>query len=189
MKRLTQTVLEIGLLGINKRRQPDAGAKVLTPAIKVQVIAGSRMRIVSAIEADDVVVLVLDPDPAEEPALAGVFLGCDIHDDAAYFAEKLAADETEIVIPALKILIHDHHLGKAQGQELHGIYVVQLAEHAFAEAGRRGRGESAVIGTLAHIQSAKEVHVADGDGSVDVFVFPKILEISFHQGMQLLQDR
>src|ERR1700674_862047 len=108
MERLTQTILQIGLLGINKRRQPDAGAKVLTPAIKVQVIAGSRMRIVSAIEADDVVVLVLDPDAAEEPALAGAFPGCDIHGDAAYFAEELPANESEVVILALKILIENH---------------------------------------------------------------------------------
>ena len=151
MERLTDTVFEIGLLGINKRRQPHAGAKVLPPAVKVQIITGSRMRIVSAVEANDVVVLIFDPDAAEEPALAGVFLGGDVHDDAAYFPKELAADESVIVIPALEILIEDHHLGKAQGQELHGIYVAQLAEHAFTEPGCGRRGEGAVIGTLAHI--------------------------------------
>src|SRR5260370_25101478 len=116
MQRLTNTVFEIGLLGIDKRRQPDARAEVLPPAVKVQVIAGSRMRIVSAIEADDVVVLIFDPDAAEEPALASVFLGGNIHDNAAYFAEELAADESEVVIPALKILIEDYHLAKPRGR-------------------------------------------------------------------------
>ena len=147
------------------------------------------MRIVSAVEADDVVVLVFDPDAAEEPALASVFLGRDVDDDAAHFAEELAADESEIVILALKILIEDHHLGKAQRQKLHGINVAQFAEHAFAEAGRRGRSESAVIGALAHIQAAQEVHVADGDGRAEVFVFLQILEIGLHQRMKLLHLR
>src|ERR1700726_949802 len=100
MKRLTDTVFEIGLLGIDKRRQPDAGAEVLAPAVKVQVITGSWMRIVSAVEADDVVVLIFDPDAAEEPAFAGVFLGGNVPDDAAYFAEELAADKSELVLPA-----------------------------------------------------------------------------------------
>src|SRR5208282_2943010 len=113
IKRLTQAIFEDGLLGINQRRQPDsAGAEVLTPTVKVQVITGSRMRIVRAVKADDVVALVFDPDAAEEAALAGVFLGGNVDDDAAHLAEKLAADEREVVILALKILIEDHHLGK-----------------------------------------------------------------------------
>src|SRR5258708_19864026 len=144
------------------------------------------MWIVSAVEADDVVVLILDPDAAEETPLAGVFLRSDVHHDAAYFAEELAPHEREIIIPTLKILIEDHHLGKAQGQKLHGINAAQLAEHALSEAGRRGRHECSVIGAFSHVQSAEEIDIAGWDGSVEVFVFLQILEISLHQGVKLL---
>src|SRR5260370_26546244 len=54
MQLLTHPNLEIRLLGINQRRQPNTGAEGLPPAVKVQVITGSRMRSVSAVEAHDV---------------------------------------------------------------------------------------------------------------------------------------
>ena len=104
-------------------------------------------------------------------------------------AEKLAADESEVVVLALKILIEHRHLGKAQGQELHDIHAAQFAQHAFAQAGRGRRDEGAVVGTLAHIQSAKEVHVAHRDSGAQIFIFLQILKIGFHQRMKLLHLR
>src|SRR5258708_33048976 len=70
MERLTNTVFEIGLLGINKRRQPHAGAEVLAPAVKGQEIAGSRMGMVIAVESVSVEVSIYNPEPADEQALA-----------------------------------------------------------------------------------------------------------------------
>src|SRR5208282_329105 len=49
-----------------------------------------------------------------------------------------------------------------------------------------GRGESAVIGAIAHVQTAKKVNIAGGDGTAQILVLLKILEIGFHQGMKLL---
>jgi len=43
--------------------------------LEVQVITGTRMGIVGAIEADDVVVLIFNPDAGLESAFAGIFLG------------------------------------------------------------------------------------------------------------------
>ena len=144
------------------------------------------MRIVGAVEADNVVILVFNPDTSQEAALAGVFLWRDIHYHAADLAEKLAADECEIVKLTLKILIEHHHLCETEGQELHGINVAQLADHAFAESGcGRGR-EGTVIGPFAHIQASKKVNVAAWDGSAEIFVFLQILEISFYQRVKVL---
>src|SRR5437763_8235652 len=105
----------------------------------MKVVTSTRMRIVRAIETYDVVILIFDPDAAEEASLAGIFLGCYIEDDAANLAEKLAAHKSEIVESALKIFVHDHHLSKTQRHELQRINTAQLAEHSLAQisGGRR----------------------------------------------------
>ena len=143
------------------------------------------MGIVGAVEAHDVVILVFDPDPAQEAALAGVLLGGDVQDNATHLAQEFAAHESEVVVLALKILVEDHHLGKAEGQELHGIHTAELAEHALAQPGGGGRGESAIVSAVAHIEAAEEVHVTLWHRSAQLFVVLEILKIGLDQGMQL----
>src|SRR5208282_3668340 len=189
IQRLPQSILQIRFFGINHRGQPYPGPQVLPPAIKVQVITGARMRVVSAIEANDVVILVLDPDTAKKPAFASVLLRRHVHHYAAYFAQKFPPHEREIVVLTLKILIEHYHLGKAQRQEPHGIDILQLAEHLLAQPFRRRRSENAVRSSFAHIQAAQKIYVTAGDGGVELFVFLEILEISFHQRMKLLHLR
>ena len=50
---------------------------------------------VCAVQANDVEVLILNPDAAEESPAAGVFLGHDIEHEAADVAEELAAGVVE----------------------------------------------------------------------------------------------
>src|SRR5438552_146970 len=46
-------------------------------------------RRISPVQADDIVILIFDPTPAETAAIAGGLLGCHIEDDASYVALKL----------------------------------------------------------------------------------------------------
>ena len=79
------------------------------------------MRIVSAIEAHHVVILVFNPDAPQKPSGRGVLFRLNIDHEAAHFAQKLATHEVEVVIFLLKIGIEDHHLREAKRQETHGI--------------------------------------------------------------------
>ena len=110
-----------------------------------------------------------------------------VDDHAAHFAEELAADESEIVVLALKILVEDHHLGKPQGQELHGINAsfslpsIRLPRPAVVG---EVKARSSVPSLISN--RPRKYTSLDGDGSVEIFVFLQILEISFHQRMKLL---
>ena len=74
------------------------------------------MRRIRSVKADNVVILVFDPDAPDEMAGARISLGGDVHHDAAHFPEKLAADKGEVVILALKILVENRHLGETERQ-------------------------------------------------------------------------
>src|ERR1700730_18664484 len=80
------------------------------------------MRRIGSVEADNVVVAVLNPDSAEEPAACAV-LGLNVDHDATHFSEKFLAHEFEVVVLLLKVSVEHDHLGEAQGQKLAGKYV------------------------------------------------------------------
>ena len=66
----------------------------------MEVIAGLGRAGVGAIEADDVEVLVFDPDAAEEASLAGLGRRGDVKHQAADFAQEFAANVVELVVLA-----------------------------------------------------------------------------------------
>ena len=73
------------LFNVDGHRQPDAGLHVHPPAVEVEVVFGGILiggTGVGAVEADDVAVLVLDPDAAVEAAHAGD-LGMHVEDPGA----------------------------------------------------------------------------------------------------------
>ena len=101
------------------RRQPQAGLKVQPPAVKMQVIAVAGMRRICPVEADNVVVTVFHPDPAQEPSAHAV-LGLNVDHNAAHLPKELLTYKFEVVVLLLKVAIEHDHLGKAEGHELPG---------------------------------------------------------------------
>src|SRR5215471_21656566 len=166
MKRLPEAIFQVRLFGVNVSGKPHSRSHVQTPAVEVQIQAGARLRIISAVEADDVVVLVFDPDASFETSSTGVFPGRYIDDDAAHLTQKFATHECKVVILALEIFIENHHLREAERQKLHGVDLAQLAQHALAEAGGGRRNEGAVVGAVAQVEPAQEVDVARRSGHV-----------------------
>ena len=76
---------------------------------------------VTAVEAHDVVILILDPDASLEAAFAGFFLGGDVEHQAAHFAQEFAAHVIELVVLLIEAVgVNKNHLQKAVGEELHG---------------------------------------------------------------------
>ncbi len=77
------------------------------------------MRRIGSVEADNVVVAVLNPDPAQEPP-ARIVLGLNVDHDATHFSKKLLPHKFEVVVLFLKVSVEHDHLSEAQGQELAG---------------------------------------------------------------------
>src|SRR6266851_73132 len=77
------------------------------------------MRVVRSVKAHDVVVLIFHPDSAHETAHRRLLFRLNIDNQATYLTQKFAPDERKVVILALKILVNQDHLGKAERQEFH----------------------------------------------------------------------
>ena len=72
-------------------------------------------------EAHDAEVLVLDPNAAEEPPFARIGQGGNVKDQAANFAEELAAHVIELIVLAIEAVGVDvDHLQEAAWQVLQG---------------------------------------------------------------------
>src|ERR1700747_828067 len=89
---------------------------------------------ISAVEADYVVALILNPDPAHEARYPRAFFWFDVDHEAAHFPQELTTHEGELVILFLEIGIENNHLCEAQRQEVHGVEAGKPLEHAMAEA-------------------------------------------------------
>src|SRR5690242_14708939 len=87
----------------------------------MEIPTASATAAVRSVETHDVKTLILDPDPAQEPALAGFRQGTDVEHEAADFAEKFAPNIVEFVVLAIEaICIDKNHLQETVGQILHG---------------------------------------------------------------------
>ena len=117
-----------------------------------------RARCVCAVQADDVEVLIFDPDTAEEAPFAGIFLWRDIEHEAADVAQELAADVFEIVVLTVEVVaVGKHHPRKAEGLILHLEILGEAAEKALLHALVFQIG-SAIDG-LAEVHAAEEIPI------------------------------
>ena len=114
---------------------------------------------ISAIEANNVVVLVFNPYPSQESPVAGVLFGLNVDDQAAHFSKELPANELEFVVLLLEILIQHDHLGETQRQKLHRVNIGELAQNPLLEA--RFSLEQAILRAIAHVEPSQEVPIAD----------------------------
>src|SRR5258708_3924156 len=85
------------LLGINKRRQPKIRARVHAPTVKMEFQIRKFVSCKGAIESNDRVFLVLDPDSPDEASIAGLLLWSYVKDQRAHFTQEFAADVIKII--------------------------------------------------------------------------------------------
>src|SRR4029077_18824565 len=86
----------IGFLAVDVARQPQPRAHVLTPAIKVKVFLRCIGCSMSAIEADDVEILVFPPDSSEEFSISGSAFRLNVVHEAPHIAQELFPRRPEI---------------------------------------------------------------------------------------------
>ena len=111
-------VVHVAFLAVNERRQPHTGLHVGAPTVKVEVPAGMPAATVSAIEPNDVVVLIFDPDAPQEAALAGLFHRRNVENQAAHFTKKLAPHVIELIVVLVEAVgINENHLQEAAGHK------------------------------------------------------------------------
>src|SRR5579863_10288078 len=90
------------------------------------------MRVVRSIKAHNFVILVFHPDSAHETAYLGFVSWLNVDNDASYLTEKFPPDKSKFVILALKILVDQHHLGKAERYKFHTEKLGQVGDERSA---------------------------------------------------------
>src|ERR1700730_532887 len=143
----------------------------------MQVEAGLRMRIVGAVEADHVVILILDPHPAQEASGSCALPGHDINNETTNFTQKLAAHKSELVIFFLKVSIKEHHLGEAERKKFQRVNTGQLVEHPVAET--RSPDEGYVLRAFGHLEASEKVLVLCRD-RVTIAVRLEVLQVGLY---------
>src|ERR1700692_3234111 len=169
---LGQRVMKLAFFAINERGQPKIGLHVGAPAIKVEIPTGVTAATVSAVETHHVVILILDPDACEEAALASLFAGSDVKDEAAHFAEEFAAHIIEFIVLFIETVgVDENHLQEAIGKVLHGKRekIPDASEDFFAFAAGVGQGDQ--LDTLGKLSAAEEIFIS-GRSETEVLVGP-----------------
>src|SRR5262249_12244875 len=98
------------------------------------------------VEANDVEILIFDPDAARETALAGFRERRDVKNEAAHFTEKFAVNVIEFVVLLIEAVgIDENHLQESVRQILHGEReeISDGTENLFALAFTFGKGDEA----------------------------------------------
>src|SRR5215472_18433773 len=127
------------------------------PGFKMRARAGAN---VGAVDADDVVVLILHPDAALEISVAGIER-MDVDHEAAHLAQHLAAHRDEVVVATVEVLGIEQDVAREIGAV--GL-AAHAAEHAGAEAALGKIGYFAETAIL-EAEPAEKILVADRHGS------------------------
>ena len=116
---MTIGIADVTFLGINKRGQPEIRAGVHAPTVKMEIQIGECAAGIGAVESNDRVVLVLDPDAPDEAPFARLLLWSYVKDERAHFPEEFAADVIEIVVLRVQAAVVEvNHLQKTVRQKL-----------------------------------------------------------------------
>src|ERR1039458_9430432 len=146
-----------GLLESNSSEYTTAGsqtfAQVHAPAIDME---GA----VTAVETNNLIVAIFHPDGAFEAGHLPILAGIHLEEQAAYLAQKLAAQVVQFVILAVKAgAIDKDHGGEAHGAE--GIELRKRTRHAFDQA----LVEIELLLRLLKLNAPEEVVVLGGEES------------------------
>src|SRR6516164_8875954 len=102
----------IGLLAVNIRRQPHTWLHIHAPAVKMQVCVVVAAVAVGSVETDDVKLLVLNPNAANEQTFGCVLSRHHVNHVAANLAKELLPDEVKRVVLFLEVPVEDSHLSE-----------------------------------------------------------------------------
>ncbi len=135
-------------------------------------------RSVSSVQANDVVILIFDPDAAQEAALACSLFRCDIKHQATYIAKKLAAYVMKVIVLAVEVAaIRIHHPGEAHGLVLHLEQLLEAAHQARLHALILLLQIILAVDRLAHIHAAQKIMVGARNWA-ELRISRQILQVS-----------
>ena len=145
-----------------------------------------RLRIVRAIKADNVVVLVLNPNSPEEAHGLFALPRLYVNDEATQFSQEFATDKSELVVLFLKISVEQDHLRKAHRQIMQRVDSRKFAQHAMTKP--RLAYKRHIFRAIRHIQAAEKILIPDRHGML-IGIILQVLQIGLNQRMHVTHLR
>src|SRR5690242_13829795 len=176
------TVMQFRFFAVNIGGQPEARPHIQTPTVKVKIKTVARGGAIRAVETDDIVILIFNPNPPHETAATSVLLRLDVDHKATHLSQKFSSNESKIVVFALEVIVYDYHLGKAKRQESHGIQAGQFGKDPATES--RLAHKRAIFGSIAQVDPAQKILIIDRHCAQFAIAF-EVLDIGLNQGMEL----
>ena len=149
---------------------------------------------ISAVQAHNAEVLILNPDAAEKAAASGVFFRRQIEYQAAHVAQELAPRIAEIIVLPVKVVaVGEDHPGKAQGLVLELELLREPAQktllHAFVFVFIFAFALKivAAVDRVAQVHASQEVMIVLRNRP-QLRILRQVLQISFDDGSARRQE-
>src|SRR3954462_1361814 len=109
----------------------------------MEVFVGTEGRSVGPVEANDIEVLVLNPNPADKFCFAAVSFRLHIKNKTANLTEKFPPHVDKVVVGAVEIFVIDqNHVGKTGGQKFNE---EDRFQHLLGLCSQAGNGKKRVV--------------------------------------------
>src|SRR5579863_2667307 len=102
-----------GFFAIDIGRQPDSWLRVHAPTVKMKIGVVVRLVGISAVEPNDVEVMVFNPNASCERSLGRFLSGLHVNHNTSHLSQELLSHKREVVIVLLEVAINDRHGGEA----------------------------------------------------------------------------
>src|SRR5258707_13106286 len=118
----------VGLFGVDVSRQPESRTHVDAPAIEMEIEFRAGIDLVAAVEPDNVVVLILNPDASDKKWPLHVWARHHVKYQRADFAQELLAERLQFVVGIVKVMAQENQFHEAARHVLHGKNVVEMRQ-------------------------------------------------------------
>ena len=137
--------------------------------------------LVGAVDADNVVLLVFNPDATDEMRTFDLLVGHHVEHERPDVAQKLLSLIFEVIVVLIEAVAQEDKLHEALRQIIHFVEAVQSVEHAREHADLLLLIHLVVDAVFVEHQPAKKVLVAHRHFS-KLIVLLGVLNVSLHQG-------
>ena len=147
---------------------------------------GAGLGFVGAVDAHDVVFLILHPDAPQEVRLFFALFGRrNVIHQRAHFAEELLTQELQLVMVIVEIAVEENQLHEPHREVVHAIKVVEALEHPPRQGTLFLFKILLVDAFLIQDQSSQKIGVTGGNLTVELFIILQILDVRLDHGRVL----
>ena len=124
-----KVIFHVGVFGVNQRGQPQSRLHIHAPAIKMEIEVAAALRLIRAVHADDVVLLIFNPDTAYEVRSFYLFVWNNVEDERAHVAQKFLPEIFQVVVLDIEAVAQEYKLHETFRQVGHLVEAIEPVQY------------------------------------------------------------